>query len=117
MQKKLIKAYSNKYILTSPLKIQRVVKGLKDFNYNEILIILKFLPYRISQLLFKYFKSFLFNLYNKKKIDILFKLLTLKKSFNIGITRGPILKRLKSKSKGKSTIIKKRMSHIFIYLN
>ena len=56
MKKKLIKFYYSKYILTSPLKIQRVVKELKDFNYNEILILLKFLPYRISQLLFKCFK-------------------------------------------------------------
>ena len=100
-----------KFIRMSPIKIQRVLRQISGCSYEEALILLKFLPYRACQPVSKVLKSAAANAMNNAKIP--------KENLIISqavVGRGPTLKRIRPRAKGRIFQILKYTSHIRIIL-
>ena len=109
-----MKLYKNSYISITPLKFRKILSQLQSFFYNEVLIILFFLPYKSSKIIYLAIKSLIFELYTKKEIVNLNKILNSVKIFDSQVISGPISKRINFKSRGRSSFIRKRKSHVII---
>ena len=106
----LIKA-EQKYIKMSPQKLRLVVEAVKHFSPREALDHLQFLNKRAALPLAKTIKQAIANGVNNKKIKS-----EELKFASIEISPGPILKRSRPVSRGRSHPILKRTSHIKIIL-
>ncbi len=100
-----------KYSRTSPRKIRRVADLIKGRQAGEALMNLSFLPHKGSRILAKVLKSAMANAEQKKVADPE----TMKIS-RIHIDQGPTMKRMMPRAMGRADIIKKRSSHITLYL-
>jgi large subunit ribosomal protein L22 len=108
IEEKTAKAVA-KYIRMSPTKVQRVLNQIRGCFYDEALIILKFMPYRACIPVLKVLKSAAANAqknYGLKKQDL---------EVSIAYaSKGPILKRMRPRAKGRGYPIKKYTSHITV---
>ena len=98
-------------IRMSPSKIRRVLKQIVGCSYEEALILLKFLPYRACHPIGKVLKSAASNAKTNQFLP-----LSYLQVFKAYADKGPILKRMRPRAKGRSYPIKKYTSHIFISL-
>jgi large subunit ribosomal protein L22 len=100
-----------RYARVSPKKLLFVVKDLRGKNALEVLEKLKFVRRKSARYLEKVIRSAIANAEHNKNIpaDQLFI-----KSIVIG--RGPMYKRWKPAAYGRATPIRRRTSHIFVYL-
>lgn len=110
MTKQLITAYV-KYVRMSPRKVRLVSEVIKKLKPTEALIYLKNINKRAAQALMKVIKSAIANAEENFKI----------KAENLTFTKilvepGPILKRWRAVSRGRSHPINKRTSHIKVVL-
>jgi large subunit ribosomal protein L22 len=108
LEQKTAKAVA-KYIRMSPTKVQRVLNQIRGCFYDEALIILRFMPYRACKVVSKVLKSAASNAqknYGLKKQD-----LQISTAF---VNKGPTLKRIRPRAKGRAFPIKKYTSHITI---
>ena len=100
-----------KYIRMSPSKVQRVLNQIRGCSYEEALLILKFMPYRACEPVLKVLKSAAANAQKNNGFN--------KQDLQVAIAfadKGPILKRMRPRSKGRGFPIKKYTSHITIYV-
>lgn len=96
-------------IRMSPLKVRRVLNQIQGCSYEEALVLLRFLPYRACHPVAKVLKSAAANALNNYSIPRSY--LQIDKAF---VEKGPILKRIRPRAKGRMYPIKKRTSHICI---
>lgn len=101
-----------KYIPISPHKIRRVLAQLKGRSYQEALMILEFLPYSASGVIWQVIHSAAANAkqnhgLNKKKLII----------EEIFANEGPKLKRIRPRAQGRAYKILKPTCHITVVLN
>nr|YP_009396449.1 ribosomal protein L22 [Polysiphonia scopulorum]ARW65635.1 ribosomal protein L22 [Polysiphonia scopulorum] len=102
-----------KYIRTSYIKSQRVLKQIKGKSYNEARLILEFMPYRACKAVIKVLESALSNIENKSNEAINKKKV---KIIEASANKGPVLKRFKPRAQGRAFPIRKPTCHITIKL-
>jgi large subunit ribosomal protein L22 len=102
---------SARMIRMSPLKIRRVLKQIVGCSYEEALILLRFLPYRACHPIAKLIKSAGSNVVKNQFIPESYLQL-----FEAHVDKGPILKRIRPRAKGRAYPIKKYTSHISVSL-
>lgn len=96
-----------RYIRISPSKIRRILNQLQGRSFNESVLILKFMPYKMCPIISKLIFSAVANAKNKHNL--------LTDNFIITEARvdsGPMLKRFCPHAQGRGFPIRKRMSHI-----
>lgn len=100
-----------KYVRVSPLKIKRVTDLIKDKQAEEALKILNFTRIGNARKVRKVLKSAMANAQNNFGLarDALY----VKRAF---AGKGPILKRIKPRARGRADMIKRRTSHITVVL-
>lgn len=96
-------------IRMSPLKVRRVLRQIQGCSYEEALILLRFLPYRACHPVAKVLKSAAANALSNYAIPRSY--LQIEKAF---VDKGPTMKRIRPRAKGRMFPIKKRTSHISI---
>lgn len=101
----------SRYIRISPRKVRQVSKLIKGQEVEEALDVLKFLPKRGAKILYKVLAAARANAYQKDELKG--KSLVVKNSI---VDDGPALKRVKMRARGRRDIMKKRTSHITIFL-
>jgi large subunit ribosomal protein L22 len=102
---------SARMIRMSPLKIRRVLKQIVGCSYEEALILLRFLPYRACHPIAKLIKSAGSNVLKNKFIPESYLQVV-----EAHVDKGPILKRIRPRAKGRAYPIKKYTSHISVSL-
>lgn len=101
-----------KRIHMSPTKLRRVIKLIKNGSYEDTLILLEFLPYKACYPIWRVLQSAVANiLYKDSTINK--KNLYIKEIF---VNKGPILKRIRPRAKGRTFFIKKQLCHITIII-
>ena len=105
-----VKAVS-KYIRMSPHKVRRVLKQIRGRSYQEVLMILEFLPYNASGPVWQVIHSAAANAYHnygfdKKKLII----------ETIFANEGPVLKRICPRAQGRAYKILKPTCHITVFV-
>lgn len=98
-----------KYVRMSPTKVRRILKKLRYLNYQEALMILEFLPYRASIPIWQVLQSAAANAEHNLKLDK--NKLYISEAF---VNKGPVLKRFRSRAKGRIYTIQKYTCHITI---
>lgn len=98
-----------KYVRMSPTKVRRIIKKLRYLSYQEALMVLEFLPYRACIPIWQVLQSAAANAKNNLKIDK--DKLYISEAF---VNKGPILKRFRSRAKGRIYTIQKYTCHITI---
>lgn len=101
-----------RFVKVSPLKVNRILRYIRNRSVEEALIILNFMPHKSSFILKKLILSAFSNL-NKD-----FELFS--SSFKIQeakVNPAPFLKRMSPRAQGRGFAIKKRFSHIVSPLN
>lgn len=101
-----------KYVRVSPTKLNRVIKEIVGKNVDEALRILKFLPQKGAELIYKALHSAKSNAVNNYQMTE--QNLIVKEGY---IGQALIMKRFRPMSKGRAGKIQKKLSHITITLN
>jgi|Deesub1362A_J573_1020465.scaffolds.fasta_scaffold00074_105 large subunit ribosomal protein L22 len=101
----------HRYARLTPRKARRVVDLIRGKRADEALLALRFMPYRGARFVEKLLRSAMANAEqqnaNAEEMRIV-------RAF---VDPGPIMKRLEPRAMGRANIIKKRTSHITIYLS
>lgn len=100
---------SSKGILMSPSKARRVLNQIRGRSYEESILILKFMPYKACDSIFKVLYSAASNAKNNngwKKSDLL-----IQKAY---ADEGPVLKRFRPRAQGRGYPIRKRTCQVTI---
>jgi large subunit ribosomal protein L22 len=108
---KSVRAIS-KYVKMSLNKIRRILDHIRGHSYEEVLMMLEFLPYRAKSPILKVIKSAAANAHNNLNLDQ--KKLVIAEIY---ADEGPRLKRLKFRAKGNSNTIVKKTCHITVKIN
>jgi large subunit ribosomal protein L22 len=101
-----------KYARITPRKARRVMDLIKGKTAGEAMVSLRFMPYRGARLVEKVLRSAMANAEQANAPDAE----QLKVSKAIA-DAGPVMKRMQPRAMGRANIIKKRMSHLSIYLS
>ncbi|MBI4824188.1 MAG: 50S ribosomal protein L22 [Nitrospirae bacterium] len=101
----------HKYARVTPRKVRRVIDLIKGKSAGDALISLRFMPYRAAKPVEKLLKSAMSNAEQKKAADA--EKLIVSKAF---VDEGPSMKRMFPRAMGRTNIIRKRTSHITLYL-
>lgn len=101
-----------KYIRMSPRKIKYVVDMIKSKNIEDAVDILSLTPKKAASIVKKAIQSAVANATenHKMKEEDLF-------ISKILVNEGPILKRIKPRARGRATRIRKRTSHLAVYVS
>src|SRR3989339_1277449 len=101
-----------KWIRVSPLKFRRIMKLLRGKNITEALAALKFMPHKSAKIIYKLIESAAANAVNNYKMQkdnlIIEKLVA---------DGAGMLKRFRPRARGRAFPIKKRLSHITVYVS
>lgn len=100
-----------RYLSVTPQKTRRVVDLIRGKRAGDALISLRFMPYRAAGIVEKVLKSAMANAEQKKAKDAENMIIT--KAY---VDEGPAMKRMLPRAMGRTNIIKKRTSHITLYL-
>lgn len=101
-----------RYARITPTKARRVIDLIRGKNAGEALIMLKYMPHRGARIVEKVLRSALANAEQKNpRIDI--DSLKILKAY---VDQGPMMKRIEERAMGRANIIKKKTSHITIYV-
>jgi large subunit ribosomal protein L22 len=97
----------------TPTKARRVINIIRGKNVEQALITLKYMPHRGARLIEKVLRSALANAEQKNpRLDI--DNLKISKAF---VDQGTIMKRIEQRAMGRGNVIKKKTSHITIYVS
>jgi large subunit ribosomal protein L22 len=102
---------TTKYIPISFTKLSIILSKIRNKSYFDALVTIKSLPQKASNIIWKTLYAAASNATNNYKID--------KNNLyidSIFVNKGPILKRMQPRAKGKSYEIQKKMSHLTIKL-
>ena len=110
MSAELVKAEA-KWVRISPRKVKRVTDLIRGKSVREALALLKFMPHKGARLLVKVIKSAAANAKNNYKLkeEGLF-------VAQVYATKGLTFTRFQPRARGRMDSIKKRSSHIRVYL-
>ena len=100
-----------KYVRVSPLKAKRVADLIRGKSVTEALVILRLNGNKPARAFEKVVKSAAANAENNHSMNPS-KLYV----FEVNATQGPIMKRIKARSMGRASVIKKRSSHLSVVL-
>lgn len=101
-----------RYARITPTKARKVINLIRGKKAGEALLILKYLPHRGARIIEKVLRSALANAEQKNpRIDI--DALKIVKAY---VDQGPMMKRIEERAMGRANIIKKKTSHITIYV-
>jgi len=100
-----------KYIRVSPLKLKKVADLVRGKSINEAMNILNFAQPQNAQEVAKVLKSALANARNNFGLepDTLY-------VKNAVVDKGPVLKRIRPRARGRADLIRKRAAHITVIL-
>lgn len=101
----------SKYIRISPSKIRRVADQIRGKDYKEALILLEFLPYTCCLPLIKVLRSAAANAQHNHGVY--------QTSLNIKkviVDKGPVMRRMRPRARGRAYSILKATSHVTIIL-
>lgn len=100
-----------KYVRVSPLKAKRVADLIRGKNLNEALAILRITNNKPARAFEKVVKSAAANAENNHHMNV-------EKLYvsDVWANEGPIMKRMKAKSRGQGAIMLKRSSHLTVVL-
>jgi large subunit ribosomal protein L22 len=101
-----------KYIRISPKKARLVADMVRGQNAKKSLVMLKFVPKKAANIIYKALKSAVANAENNFHLDGDLLVIT-----KISIDGGPTLKRFRPRSKGMASHILKRTSHITVVVS
>lgn len=102
----------SKYIRITPRKARLVINLIRGKKVAEAVAILKFLPKYASFPVKKVLYSAMANAEQKESKDV--ENMIINKAF---VDQGPTLKRFMPRAMGRANIIRKRTSHITLYLS
>ncbi len=108
MEKKAI----HKFARITPRKARRVVDLIRGKRAGEAMVSLRFMPYRGAKVVEKVLRSAMANAEHANAPDA--ERMRISRAF---VDPGPSMKRLQPRAMGRANVIKKRMSHISIYLS
>lgn len=101
-----------RYARITPTKARRVINLIRGKKAGEALLMLKYMPHRGARIIEKVLRSALANAEQKNpRLDI--DNLKIVKAF---VDQGPMMKRIEYRAMGRANIIKKKTSHITIYV-
>ncbi len=100
-----------RYARISPRKVRRISALVKGKKAGDALISLGFLPHKGGKFLAKILKSAMANAEQKKVADP-----ESMKISNILVDQGPTMKRMMPRAMGRADTIRKRTSHITLFL-
>ena len=100
-----------KYARISPRKVRRIADLVKGKKAGDAMINLGFLPHKGGKMLAKILKSAMANAEQKKAADP-----ESMRISNILVDQGPTMKRMLPRAMGRADMIKKRTSHITLFL-
>lgn len=99
-----------RYAHLSPLKARQVINLVRGKDIATALAILQQIPKRSARIVEKLLKSAISNAENKgMDVDNLF-------IAKIHAEQGPMLKRFTPKAHGRATVIRRKFSHIYVYV-
>jgi len=101
-----------KFSQVGPRKVRGVVDMIRGKDAQEALNILRFSPRHAARIVAKLLQSAVANASQKKMGDV--ELLWVSKAT---VDSGPVLKRMQPRARGRSFVIRKRMSHILLVLS
>ncbi len=108
-----------RYARMSPRKVRRVVDLIRGRKAGEAMLALKFMPYKAAKTVEKVLKSAMANaedLMSKNKADAGIDVDQMLISQAL-VDNGPIMKRMRPRAMGRANTIRKRSSHITLYLS
>ena len=101
----------SKYILGAPIKMRRVVNGVRGMRAQDALEVLALLPQAAAVPVYKTVKSALANAEENHSLDAEDMVIA-----EIRVDEGPRLRRARYGARGRFKPIKKRISHITVVL-
>ncbi|GAB4390866.1 MAG: 50S ribosomal protein L22 [Thermodesulfovibrionales bacterium] len=101
-----------RYARVSPRKARRVVDLIRGRKAGEAMLSLRFMPYRAARQVEKLLKSAMANAGQRNAADP--EAMRITRAF---VDQGPAMKRMMPRAMGRANIIKKRLSHITLYLS
>ncbi len=102
-----------KYVRVSPRKVRRVVDLIRGRKAGEAMIALRFMPYKAAKTVEKVLKS---AMANAEQADAGIDVEEMRISQAL-VDQGPTMKRMRARAMGRANVIKKRSSHITLYLS
>ncbi|MBF0566337.1 MAG: 50S ribosomal protein L22 [Nitrospirae bacterium] len=100
-----------KHARITPRKARRVTALIKGKKAKDALIMLKFMPYRGSDMVIKLVKSAMANAEQKNVAD------PEEMKVSSYVDQGPMMKRIMARAMGRANVIKKKTSHITVVLS
>jgi large subunit ribosomal protein L22 len=102
-----------KHARLSPRKVRRVVDLIRGRKAGEAMVSLRFMPYRAAKTVEKVLKSAMANAEQADAgMDV--EEMLISQAF---VDNGPIMKRMRARAMGRANTIRKRSSHITLYLS
>lgn len=101
-----------RYARVSPRKARRVVDLIRGQKAGEALLKLRFMPYRAAKNVEKLLKSAMSNA-EQKDTNVDPEAMVISQAM---VDAGPVMKRMMPRAMGRANIIKKRTSHITLFL-
>ena len=102
----------SKYERISPQKVQNLIGAIRGKPVEAALDVLRFMPQKSARILSKVIQSAAANAAQSADIDVDTMIVE-----NILADKGPTLKRLRARARGRGTRILKRTSHITVILS
>ena len=102
-----------RYARVSPRKVRRVIDLIRGRRAGEAMLALRFMPYRAAKTVEKVLKSAMSNAeHADANLDV--EALRITKAL---VDQGPTMKRMRARAMGRANVIRKRTSHITLYLS
>jgi len=101
-----------RYVRLSPKKVQRVVQVIRGRPVAEAEAVLRFLPSRAARVVAKVLRSAVANAENNLDLDR--SALVVARAF---VDRGPSVKRVQPRARGRADILTRRSSHITVVVS
>ena len=98
-----------KYIRVSPFKLQRVAEAIRGRSVREAQAMLAYMPSRTAQVVAKALKSAVANAENNLELDR--DDLVVSRAY---VDKGPSVKRMQPRARGRADVITKRSSHVTV---
>ena len=102
-----------KYARMSPRKVRRVVDLIRGKKAGEAMLALRFMPYKAARTVEKVLKSAMANA-EQADAGMDAEEMSISAAF---VDNGPIMKRMRARAMGRANTIRKRSSHITLYLS
>ncbi len=98
-----------RYVRVSPFKLQRVAEAIRGRPVREAQAMLAYMPSRTAQVVAKTLKSAVANAENNLELDR--DALFVSRAY---VDKGPSVKRMQPRARGRADVITKRSSHVTV---